>query len=302
VLLIACANVANLLLARATSRKREIAIRAAVGAGRGRLVRQLLTESVLLSLAGGILGMAAGYAGIRAILSISPGNIPRIGPGGSNVSLDWRVLAFTLALSIATSILFGLVPALRSSRSDLSTTLKEGSNRGGMGLRNSKTQALLVTTEMALALVLLIGSALLIRTFIAIRQVNPGFDAQNVLTMRMSLTGPQFENPARVTQVIHEGVRRIAIYGGRAFLCPGADDLRVRGIAAGSDRDLRIDGVLGDAARSGNRNPAGSGSGIEPHSKYGCVSGAAAGSGRRCVRTRCRFRVDTLDRRFSVWC
>jgi len=137
VLLIACANVANLLLARATGRKREIAIRAAVGAGRGRIVRQLLTESVMLSLAGGVLGVAAGYAGIRAILSLSPGNIPRIGADGSNVSLDWRVLAFTLALSILTGILFGLVPALQSSRADLSSTLKEGSNRSGTGLRHN---------------------------------------------------------------------------------------------------------------------------------------------------------------------
>ncbi len=214
VLLIACANVANLLLARATGRKREIAIRAAVGAGRGRIVRQLLTESVMLSLAGGVLGVAAGYAGIRAILSLSPGNIPRIGADGSNVSLDWRVLAFTLALSILTGILFGLVPALQSSRADLSSTLKEGSNRSGTGLRHNKTRALLVTTETALALVLLIGAGLLIRTFIAIRQVDPGFDAHNVLTMRMSLTGPQFEKPASVIRVIHEGVRRITALPG----------------------------------------------------------------------------------------
>ena len=110
VLLIACANVANLLLARATGRKREIAIRAAVGAGRGRIVRQLLTESVMLSLAGGVLGLAAGYAGIRAILSLSPGNIPRIGAGGSNVGLDWRVLGFTLALSILTGICLDWFP------------------------------------------------------------------------------------------------------------------------------------------------------------------------------------------------
>ena len=214
VLLIACANVANLLLARATGRKREIAIRAAVGAGRGRIVRQLLTESVMLSLAGGIIGLAAGYAGIRAILSVSPANIPRIGLGGANVDLDWRVLAFTLALALFTGILFGLVPALQSSRADLSSTLKESGSRSGTGLKHNKTRALLVTTEMALALVLLIGAALLIRTFIAIRQVNPGFEASNVLTMRMSLTGPQFAKASGVTQLVHEGIRRISALPG----------------------------------------------------------------------------------------
>ena len=214
VLLIACANVANLLLVRATGRKREIAIRAAVGAGRGRLVRQLLTESVMLSLAGGVLGLIAGYAGIRAILSVSPGNIPRIGLQGSGVGLDWRVLGFTLGLSIVTGILFGLVPALQSSRADLNNTLKESSNRSGTGLRHNRTRAVLVTTEMALALVLLVGAALLIRTFLAIRQVNPGFDARNVLTMRMSLTGPQFEKSAGVTQVVHDAVRRIGALPG----------------------------------------------------------------------------------------
>ena len=209
VLLIACANVANLLLARATVRRREIAIRAAVGAGRGRIIRQLLTESVMLALAGGVVGLAAGYVGIRAILSVSPGNIPRIGMQGASVGLDWRVLVFTLVLSVVTGILFGLVPALQSSRADLNSTLKESSSRSGTGLRHNKTRALLVTTEMALAVVLLVGAALLIRTFIAIREVNPGFDAHNVLTMRMSLTGPQFEKPAGVTQLVHEGVRRI---------------------------------------------------------------------------------------------
>src|SRR5579871_5322982 len=157
VLLIACANVANLLLARAAARQREIAIRAAVGAGRARIIRQLLTESVMLSLAGGVLGLAAGYAGIRAILSVSPGNIPRIGLHGTSVELDWRVLGFMFAISILTGILFGLVPALQSSRADLSSTLKESSSRSGSGLRHNKTRALLVTTEMALALVLLVG-------------------------------------------------------------------------------------------------------------------------------------------------
>ena len=208
VLLIACANVANLLLARATVRKREIAIRAAVGAGRGRIMRQLLTESVMLSVAGGVIGLAAGYAGIRAILSVSPGNIPLI-PQGARVDLDWRIVAFTLGLSLVTGIVFGLVPALQSSRADLISTMKESSNRSGTGLRHHKTRALLVITEMALALVLLVGAALLIRTFLAIRKVNPGFDAHNVMSMRMSLTGPQFERATGVAQLVRDGVRRI---------------------------------------------------------------------------------------------
>ncbi len=214
VLLIACANVANLLLARATGRTREIAIRAAVGAGRGRIVRQLLTESVTLSLIGGCLGVAAGYAGIRAILTLSPGNIPRIGTGGANVSLDWQVLSFTLALSILTGILFGLVPALQSSRWDLSSPLREGGMRSGPGFRQSKSRALLVTTEITLALVLLIGAGLLIRSFVAIRQVDLGFDANSVLTLRTSFAGPRFEEPANVTQVVQDGIRRIGALPG----------------------------------------------------------------------------------------
>jgi len=209
VLLIACANVANLLLARATGRQREIAIRAAVGAGRGRIVRQLLTESVMLSLAGGVVGLAAGYAGIRAILRVNPGNIPYVGLQGSNVGLDWHILLYTFGLSLLTGIVFGLVPALQSSRTDLNSSLKESSSRSGTGLRHNRTRAVLVTTEIALALVLLVGATLLIRTFLALRQVNPGFDAHNVLTMRMSLTGPQFATPAGATQVFHDGLRRI---------------------------------------------------------------------------------------------
>ena len=131
VLLIACANVANLLMVRATARKREIAIRAAVGAGRGRIIRQLLTESVLLSALGGILGLALGMVGIRALLALNPGNIPRVGVDGSGVTVDWRVLAFTAVVSLATGLIFGLFPALRASRADLSTTLKESSGQSG---------------------------------------------------------------------------------------------------------------------------------------------------------------------------
>jgi putative ABC transport system permease protein len=209
VLLIACANVANLLLARATIRKREIAIRASIGAGRGRLIRQLLTESVMLSLAGGVLGLGLGYLGVRGLLTINPGNIPRIGEHGSEVMLDWRVLAFTLGVSVLTGVLFGLIPAFNASRTDLNVTLKESGSRSGSGLRQNKARSILVVTEMALALVLLVGAALLIRTFGVLRSVDPGFDARNVLTMQMSLTGERFAKAAGVDQLVREAQRRI---------------------------------------------------------------------------------------------
>jgi predicted permease len=209
VLLIACANVANLLLARATIRKREIAIRAAIGAGRGALIRQLLTESVLLSLAGGLLGLGLGYLGVRALLAINPGNIPRIGERGSAVLLDWRVLVFTFGVAALTGILFGLVPALNASRADLNLTLKESGQRAGGGLRQNKARSILVVAEMGLALVLLVGAALLLRTFLVLRGVNPGFDAHNVLTMQMSLTGKRFETAAGVNQLVREAERRV---------------------------------------------------------------------------------------------
>ena len=209
VLLIACANVANLLLVRASGRRREIAIRAAVGAGRMRIIRQLLTESVLLSLAGGALGLVLGMVGVRALLAINPGNIPRIGEHGAAVTLDWRVLAFTLAVALLTGILFGLIPALEATRSDLSATLKESGGRTGTSFRQNKARSVLVVSEMALALILLIGAALLIRTFLALRSVDPGFDAHNVLTMQMSLNGPRFEKTAGVAQLARDGVQRI---------------------------------------------------------------------------------------------
>jgi len=209
VLLIACANVANLLLARATGRRREIAIRASMGAGRGRLVRQLLTESVVLSVTGGVLGLFLGFAGIRGILSVNPGNIPRVGLQGNAVSMDMRVVLFTLGLSVATGILFGLFPALQASRADLSSTIKESTGRGGTSFRHNKARSLLVVTETALALILLIGAALLLRTFTALRSVNPGFDSHNVLTLRMSLNEPRFAKTAAVEQLLRQGVERI---------------------------------------------------------------------------------------------
>src|SRR5262245_22291601 len=209
VLLIACANVANLLLVRATGRRREIAIRAAMGAGRSRILRQLLTESVVLSLAGGILGLGLGLTGIRLLLSINTAGLPRLGQNGSALSLDWRVLTFTIALSIATGILFGLIPALQGSRADLNVTLKESSGRSGTGLRHNKARSALVVVELALAVVLLVGSALLIRTSLALRAVDPGFDATNVLTMQMSLSEPRFASSRTVDLLIREAVDRL---------------------------------------------------------------------------------------------
>jgi predicted permease len=209
VLLIACANVANLLLARAVGRRREIAIRAAIGAGRGRIIRQLLTESVLLSVAGAVAGSLLGVVGIRALLSVNTPNLPRVGREGSLVVVDWRVLAFTILAAAVTGILFGLIPALQTSRPDLSATLKESGGRSGTGLRHNKVRTILVLSEVALAVVLLVGSALLIRTSIALGAVKPGFDPENVLTMRMSINGPQFAKSAAVDQMLRDGVERL---------------------------------------------------------------------------------------------
>ena len=209
VLLIACANVANLLLVRATGRRREIAIRSAIGGSRGRIIRQLLTESVVLSLAGGLLGLFVGWAGIRALLSINTAGLPRVGENGSLVSLDWTVVAFTITVSLLTGLIFGLIPALQSSKSDLTTTLKESAGRSGTGFRQNKVRSLLVVVEVALALVLLIGSALLIRTATAISRVDPGFDTRNVLTLKMSLKGAQYETAEAVEQVVRNGVEQL---------------------------------------------------------------------------------------------
>ena len=230
-LLIACANVASLLLARATGRSREIAIRAAIGAGRSRIVRQLLTESLMLALIGGVLGLAVGVVGVRLLLAVNPGNIPRLVPGGGGVTLDTPVLLFTLALSILTGVFFGLAPALHASRVDLNSTLKEGSSRSGSGLRQNKARGVLVVAELALAVVLLIGAGLLIRTFTALRSVQPGFDALNVLTMETALTGAKYEKTAGITLMADQVLERVQAI-------PGVE-------AAAASSYLPLDGGLG---------------------------------------------------------
>ena len=208
-LLIACANVANLLLARASVRKREFATRAALGAGRGHIIRQLLAESIALSSSGGLLGLAVGFSGVRLLLRVSPVDIPRIGEYGSAVGLDYRVLLFTVGVSLLTGIFFGLAPAISAARADLITSLSESSGRSGTGLRHGQIRSLLVVSEIALALVLVVGAALLIRTFLKLQDVNPGFTTYNVLSASMSTSGSRFQKTEAVAQIVRQGRERL---------------------------------------------------------------------------------------------
>ena len=194
VLLIACANVANLLLTRASARQKEIAIRVALGARWQRLVRQLLTETALLGLMGGVAGLLVAELALGAIRAINPGNIPRL----DAIGLDGRVLAFTFAVSVLTGILFGLAPALRAARVDLNSTLKAGGRGtqgdGGLGGSRRPLRSLLVVGEMAISMVLLVGAGLLIRSFVRLQSVSPGFDPEGVVSMRLGVSARQFEN------------------------------------------------------------------------------------------------------------
>jgi putative ABC transport system permease protein len=212
VLLIACANVANLLLARAAVRQRELAIRAAIGASYWRMVRQLLTESVMLASLGGILGFVIGAVGVRALLLVAPGNIPRLtGQNGAvqAISLiDWRVGAFTMGVAVLTGILFGLFPALHISNPDLASTLKEGGRSGG-GLLRQRARSMLVVTEIALALILLTGATLLIRTFAGLHSVDPGFNAHNLLIMETSMTGVAYDSTGKVANFVRQVEQRV---------------------------------------------------------------------------------------------
>ncbi len=186
VLLIACVNVANLLLARSTGRAREFAIRAALGAGHGRLVRQLLTESTLLALAGGMLGVLLAQYATQAVLRVLPSQLPR----AAEIRIDIHVLLFTLVVSLLAGILFGLAPALKTSQPRLHETLKE-SGRGGSGVRH-RAQGVFVVVQMAMALVLLVGAGLTIRSLIALWSVDPGFRPNNVFTFNVSLPSSLF--------------------------------------------------------------------------------------------------------------
>ncbi len=213
VLLIACANVANLLLVRAAGRQKEIAIRSAIGASRWRIIRQLLTESVLLGALGGVLGFFLGAIGVRVLMSLLPPNIPRLSDGEGVAAavaiLDWKVLAFTLGIALLTGIIFGMFPALQIARTNVNSVLKETSGRSGTGRRQNRLRGALVVSETALALVLLIGAALMIRTFVGLKNVDPGFEAHNVLTMKSSLAGGRYSTTAQVANLSRQVIQRI---------------------------------------------------------------------------------------------
>jgi predicted permease len=194
VLLIACANVANLLLTRATSRQKEVAVRTALGANWQRLVRQLLTESLLLGLLGGAAGLIVAGAALDVVRAIKPGNIPRL----DAISLDGTVLAFTFGVSIATGLLFGLAPALRAGKLDLNTALKAGGRSaqgdGGLGSSRGRLRGFLVVGEVAIALMLLIGAGLLLKSFVRLQQVSPGFEPGGVVSMRVGPSAQPIQN------------------------------------------------------------------------------------------------------------
>jgi putative ABC transport system permease protein len=192
VLLIACVNVANLLLARASFRRKEMAIRAALGAGRWRVLRQLLTESLLLAISAGALALLLAAWGVDLLRMIVPENMPRAG----EIGVDVRVFGFTLVISFLTGIIFGLVPALQGSRTDLNEPLKEG-GRSSAGGKSNRLGGVLVIAEVALALLLLVGAGLMLRSFIRVMSVDPGFDPQNVLTTVIGLPGSKYPVPQR---------------------------------------------------------------------------------------------------------
>ena len=221
VLLIACTNVANLLLARSAGRSREIGIRAAVGAARMRIIRQLLTESVLLSVAGGAIGLYLGHAGMRMLLTSYSDALELVGENGSALTLDWRVGGFAILLSILCGLLFGLFPALHGSRVDLNTTLKVSANRTGTGFRQQKARAILVTSEVGLAVVLLIGSALLIRSFMMLHRVERGFTSRNVVTMRTVMAGDRHKDGAGIGETLRGGLATLRTVPGVAAAAAG---------------------------------------------------------------------------------
>jgi len=204
-LLIACANVANLLLARASARRREFAVRSALGASRSRIVRQLLTENVLLSVIGATAGLVFAWWGMRSLLAVSPGNIPRL----SSIGIDAPVMLFTLAVSLLTAVLFGLAPALTVSNLNLNDTLKEGGRSAAEGAGGRRLRSALAIVEIALSVMLLIGAGLLIRSFLRLQEVRPGFNPNHLLAAELALPTAKYAEDQQVTNFYTELLERL---------------------------------------------------------------------------------------------
>jgi putative ABC transport system permease protein len=205
VLLIACANVANLRLAQGAAREREMAIRASLGAGRLQLIRLLLTENILLAILGGALGLLLAFYLVGLLVALAPTDIPRL----AEIDLDGRVVVFTLCISLLAGIVSGLLPAWQASKIDLNEALKEGGRSAMSGVRSSYLRGLFVVAEFALALVLLIGAGLMIRSFLQLQAVDPGFNAQNLLTMRILLPEPAYSDKEKKTAFFEQAIQRI---------------------------------------------------------------------------------------------
>jgi predicted permease len=209
-LLIACVNVANLLLVRGDARMREMAVRTAIGAAPERLVRQLFTESLVLAIGGAIVGLAVAAAALRALVAIDPTSIPSVAP----VTLDLPVVLFTLAVAVITTLLFGLVPALRTLRVNLVESLREGGQQATLGGRRQRLRGALVGAEVALAVVLVIGAGLMIRSLGALNRIDLGFDPDRVLTMRVTVPAARYDTPDKVVGFYQQLVERVRAVGG----------------------------------------------------------------------------------------
>ncbi len=205
VLLIACANVANLLLSRATGRQQEIAVRTALGAGRSRVIRQLLTESIALALVGGLLGLLVAFGAVKALVALGPQHLPRL----DELTVDGLAVAFTFTVSLATGVLFGALPAYRLSGPDISQSVTQGAVRGGTGRRHNRIRSGLVVAEFALSVVLLVGAGLLIRSFGKLLEVGVGFDTSNLITAQFSLPSRTYPEPSERARLFDDFVERV---------------------------------------------------------------------------------------------
>src|SRR6266576_2924291 len=289
VLLVACGNVVNLLLARATTRSKEITVRIALGAGRSRLVRQLLTESAMIALAGSGLGLLLSKGCLLGLLRMAPGSLPQF----STIHIDQHVLGFTLAVAFLTTLVFGLAPALEMSRTDTHDSLREGGGRTAGSLRHTRLRDIVVAVEISLSLALLVGATLLIRTYANLRGINPGIDPRNLLIMKLALSGPKFESTSATSEFFQKVVDRtenLPTVDAVAFVT-------VLPLEQGPDQPFQIEGPRnkqsGDAQfRAITRDyfPAG-----YPMGEHLTITGGAATGARTIIGVVGDIREDGLD-------